>query len=416
MSVPGPLISSAVSSTAPDEHFFGDEHAAAGRAPGDRDGPWSSISSSGSCGLRRGSHCPSIKPESSRTDTRSKRGVTQRIQSSVSCRPEGRSFNIASQPTRTCHSGIESGSIVTTLYDPMLVKSSSGYRVESGREWTLPAPRGRGHRAWCSDQSRGSAYLLEDPAVRAGALDTGLAERILSDFRDASVDDGLVAAAALSLMIEDEPRGPVVDSWSVPGGWRITGPAWSTRTVEFGSGERYDVRFRGRARSAEIAIGGAASKPASVILGTGTLVVSFGDERETYPHARVEARVSSDAARAGGAFGVVAPYAGSADRALGATDGKVRSPMPVSVVAVAAQRGERVEAGDVLVVVEAMKMEHTVVAPISGQIAEVRVAVGDRVGMDEEVVAIEQDGSDAGASEGGSTDDGKTPSERTASQ
>ncbi len=313
-------------------------------------------------------------------------------------------------------SGIESGSVVTALYDPMLAKVIAwGPERESARSGLVHALEETSVLGVRTNLAY-LAYLLEDPAVRAGALDTGLAERILSDFRDASVDDGLVAAAALSLMIEDEPRGPVVDSWSVPGGWRITGPAWSTRTIEFGSGERYDVRFRGRARSAEIAIGGAQPKPASAILGTGTLVVSFGDERDTYLHARAGGESFLGCGPSWWSFRVVAPYAGSADRALGATDGTVRSPMPGSVVAVEAQPGERVEAGDVLVVVEAMKMEHTVVAPISGQIAEVRVAVGDRVGMDEEVVAIEQDGIDAGASEGDSTDDGKTPSERTASQ
>ena len=174
-------------------------------------------------------------------------------------------------------SGIETGSIVTDLYDPMLAKIIVwGPDRESARSGLVRALDNssvlgvRTNLAYLS-------HLLEDPAVRAGALDTALAERVLADFRVASLEDGVIAAAALSLMIEDEPLGPVVDPWSVPGGWRISGPAWSTRTIEFGSGERYDVLFRGRAQSAEIAIGGAQPKPASATLGAGTLAVFFGD-------------------------------------------------------------------------------------------------------------------------------------------
>ena len=313
-------------------------------------------------------------------------------------------------------SGIESGSVVTALYDPMLAKVIAwGPERESARSGLVHALEETSVLGVRTNLAY-LAYLLEDPAVRAGALDTGLAERILSDFRDASVDDGLVAAAALSLMIEDEPHGPVVDSWSVPGGSRV--PVRRGRRARSSSVRASDMTFasvggrdpprsrsvaRNRNRRARSLAQGHSSSP---------LVTSA----TPYLHAPRGGESFLGCGPSWWSFRVVAPYAGSADRALGATDGTVRSPMPGSVVAVEAQPGDRVEAGDVLVVVEAMKMEHTVVAPISGQIAEVHVAVGDRVGIDEEVVAIEQDGIDAGASEGDSTDDGKTPSERTASQ
>jgi biotin carboxyl carrier protein len=65
--------------------------------------------------------------------------------------------------------------------------------------------------------------------------------------------------------------------------------------------------------------------------------------------------------------------------------------MPGVVVSVEAELGERVEAGSVLLTIEAMKMEHTIVAPISGRVTTARVVVGDRVGMDEEIIVIQAD-------------------------
>jgi propionyl-CoA carboxylase alpha chain len=53
--------------------------------------------------------------------------------------------------------------------------------------------------------------------------------------------------------------------------------------------------------------------------------------------------------------------------------------MPGNVVRIGADRGERVRGGQPIVVLEAMKMEHQVVAPADGLVAEVRVAIGDQV-------------------------------------
>jgi biotin carboxyl carrier protein len=53
--------------------------------------------------------------------------------------------------------------------------------------------------------------------------------------------------------------------------------------------------------------------------------------------------------------------------------------MPGSVLAVHAADGDAVAAGDPVVTLEAMKMEHAVVAPVDGRIADLRVATGEQV-------------------------------------
>jgi propionyl-CoA carboxylase alpha chain len=62
-----------------------------------------------------------------------------------------------------------------------------------------------------------------------------------------------------------------------------------------------------------------------------------------------------------------------------AATGSLRAPMPGSVVRILVEAGDTVAAGQPLLILEAMKMEHTIQAPHDGNVVEVRVAVGDQV-------------------------------------
>ena len=74
-----------------------------------------------------------------------------------------------------------------------------------------------------------------------------------------------------------------------------------------------------------------------------------------------------------------------------AEPGSLRSPMPGRVVSVSAQEGQLVEPGAVLVVIEAMKMEHSVRAPLSGTITSVRVEPGDQVEANQVLIIVSQE-------------------------
>jgi biotin carboxyl carrier protein len=65
------------------------------------------------------------------------------------------------------------------------------------------------------------------------------------------------------------------------------------------------------------------------------------------------------------------------------------APMPGSIVVVRANAGQAVEAGDAVVVLEAMKMEHAVAAPLPGTILEVRVRAGDQVARGDILAVVE---------------------------
>ena len=73
----------------------------------------------------------------------------------------------------------------------------------------------------------------------------------------------------------------------------------------------------------------------------------------------------------------------------------VVSPMPGSVISVAVSVGDMVDEGQALVVVEAMKMEHTLRAEAPGVVAEVAVAVGQQVAVNELLVVMHPLGGDA---------------------
>jgi acetyl-CoA/propionyl-CoA carboxylase biotin carboxyl carrier protein len=73
-------------------------------------------------------------------------------------------------------------------------------------------------------------------------------------------------------------------------------------------------------------------------------------------------------------------------------DGELRSPMPGSVVVVGKQAGDPVAEGEVVAVVEAMKMEYPLVSPVAGTVAQVLVGVGSQVVRDQIVAVVVRGG------------------------
>jgi biotin carboxyl carrier protein len=106
----------------------------------------------------------------------------------------------------------------------------------------------------------------------------------------------------------------------------------------------------------------------------------------------------------------VARPADLAELAGGAAFG---SPMPGSVLAVEVAAGDHVPAGATMVVVEAMKMEHPVVAPADGVVTEVHVGVGDPVEAGTTLVAFQADGAGPDG-DGAGPDSGPEPGDDTA--
>ena len=113
--------------------------------------------------------------------------------------------------------------------------------------------------------------------------------------------------------------------------------------------------------------------------------VHVGDQRFSY------ARIAGDVVLfdRGDAFRIAAPDYGSGASGGKASDGSLRAPMPGKIVATPAKAGDTVTKGQPVIVLEAMKMEHALVAPFDGVVGTINAAIGDQVGADAVLAVIE---------------------------
>ncbi|MGI5288811.1 acetyl/propionyl/methylcrotonyl-CoA carboxylase subunit alpha [Nonomuraea polychroma] len=276
-------------------------------------------------------------------------------------------------------SGLAEGGVVGSEFDPMLSKVVAWAPDREAALRTLD-------RALAGTAVLGVVTnvpflraLAAHPAVVAGELDTGLVERVLPDLvPGVEVPDEVLAAAAL--VFHGLPQGD--DPWEVTDGWRVGERAWTTWRLESRDGV-HAIQVRGLPEeSAEVrADDGEAA--ARIRKDGPRLTVTIGGRTEHYVHVRDGQTLWLG--RDGRAWAFTRHLIGDpGDRpgAAGAGDGVVRSPMPGTVLVVKAQLGERVSEGQPLVIVEAMKMEHTVTAPCDGVLSELPVEPGRPVDMD----------------------------------
>jgi acetyl-CoA/propionyl-CoA carboxylase, biotin carboxylase, biotin carboxyl carrier protein len=281
-------------------------------------------------------------------------------------------------------SGLDVGTEVGGSYDPMLAKVivHGGDRTEALH---------RLDRALASYTLLGVPTnvaflraLLKHPSVASGDLDTGLVERALGELTSGDgVPPEVLAAAALDRMLALEPAGG--DPWAIPDGWRPGAHAWTPWIITPSGGEPVEVRVQGRAASARVVIGDGEPVPASLSGST----LAYGGRTVSFTAARDGRTLWLG--RDGHAWALaehVKAEGGAAADAAG--DGVLRSPMPGTVLAVKVGEGDRVDEGQPLVVVEAMKMEHTVTAPRAGVVAQLPARAGAQVALDAVLAVIEE--------------------------
>lgn len=228
--------------------------------------------------------------------------------------------------------------------------------------------------------------LLADDDVRAGRLDTGLVERILTGFESPPPDAAALATAAL---LEHSARWyTAAGPWARPTGWRVGAPraaryhlgdSAQVTTVEvLGPPEAALVdgrptRFRHDERTATIELDGSTEVYRWIRAGD-VLWLSSGVATWDIPVHRREQRLAAHRRTLTLTAGAVSP--------------EVRAVMPGTVVSVFVDSGAEVEAGQPLLALEAMKMEHAMLAPIAG-IVTITVRSGDQVRLDQVVALIE---------------------------
>jgi acetyl-CoA/propionyl-CoA carboxylase, biotin carboxylase, biotin carboxyl carrier protein len=272
-------------------------------------------------------------------------------------------------------SGLSPGSVVGSDYDPMLAKV-----IVHGADRDA-ALRGL-DRALTETAVLGVVtnidflrFLLVDPDVQAGLLDTGLLDRRVVDFVPTGADDAEFVAAAAYRWLQHW-QAASADLWSVPSGWRMGAPA--ATVLRLRSRERTDhVRITGGPESATVTVEDGQAQRLSAALDGNTLTVTLDGLRTTYRVADADHQIwLAGRGRVVALDEVREAPVRPDDEQTG--DAELLSPMPGAVVAVNVESGAHVTAGTIVVAVEAMKMEHSLSAPVDG-VVELLVTVGDQV-------------------------------------
>ncbi|HWM07596.1 MAG TPA: acetyl/propionyl/methylcrotonyl-CoA carboxylase subunit alpha [Actinophytocola sp.] len=284
-------------------------------------------------------------------------------------------------------SALAPGSVVGSNYDPMLAKVIAWAPDRESALRGLSTALGDTAVLGVGTNVAFLRALLADEDVVAGRLDTGLVERKLADLSDVDVPDLVFAAAALDELLMLTPAGAVVDPWDVPSGWRLGGATGTA--FRFACGDRQvTVRVAGLPADATVSVDGADPVRAAARLAAGRLEVTFGGRVHTFRRALDTATDTLWLAANGATWAVAEHSMLASESASAAAGGPVTSPMPGTVLVVKAAVGDHVAAGAPLVVVEAMKMEHTVTAPVDGVLTELNVRAGQQVALDQPLAVV----------------------------
>ncbi|WP_330304766.1 MULTISPECIES: acetyl-CoA carboxylase biotin carboxylase subunit [unclassified Streptomyces] len=302
-------------------------------------------------------------------------------------------------------SGLSEGTEVGSLYDPMLSKVIAYGPDRATALRKLRAALAETVTLGVQTNAGFLRRLLAHPAVVAGELDTGLVEREAEGLVSGEVPEEVYAAAAL---LRHEALSPAtsqglrpgtpewVDPFSVPSGWRLGGaPAWTAHHLQVPGHDPVTVRVRGTADGGvELLLDDEkpplrGAVPLTPLRG-GATASRFAFRLDGVTHTFAALPSGTWLGRDGDAWHVRDhdPVAASLTGAAHSGADSLTAPMPGTVTVVKVAVGDEVTAGQSLLVVEAMKMEHVISAPHAGTVSELDVAPGTTVAMDQVLAVI----------------------------
>ncbi|AVZ39973.1 MULTISPECIES: acetyl/propionyl/methylcrotonyl-CoA carboxylase subunit alpha [unclassified Dietzia] len=303
-------------------------------------------------------------------------------------------------------SGLRVGTVVGSDYDPMLGKVIAHGTDRAEALARLDAALADTHVLGLRTNIDFCRFLLSQPEVVAGDLDTGLLDRTLDDYTATPAPEGALVAVAMHRTEERWARVPAArrGPWDVPNGWRVGGRAEVWTRLDSGPGsDAVTVGLRGTPDDAEVTITdatiGSTAEPevssrhrARVARDGGSLRLTVDDTQQRWTVVRSADPKAADTfwvAGDGGTWDLrLLPLIDSRIHDAGLSDGQILSPMPGSVIACFVADGDEVTAGQNVLAVEAMKMEHALSAPIDG-VVRLNVTTGEQVPADHLLATVE---------------------------
>ena len=294
--------------------------------------------------------------------------------------------------------GVEEGDEITPFYDPMIAKLIVWDEDRAGALARMRKALADYQVAGLTTNIDFLSRLVACPAFAGADLDTGLIER-QKDFlfpaaQPAPRDALLVATVGELLWEQHAAKAAARDSgdphspWHARDGWRMNLSA--ARTISFKEGEALvDVHVRYRRDHWEITLAGQSTAARGKKLDGDRFAVELDDRR------LIASVIAVDDKRT--VFLQGSTWTLLRDDPLHRVDagdshgGGLTAPMPGKVVALLAQPGQKVEKGTPLLILEAMKMEHTITAPAAGTLKAFCYAAGEQVTDGAALVEFEGD-------------------------
>ncbi|MFC4605028.1 acetyl/propionyl/methylcrotonyl-CoA carboxylase subunit alpha [Rhodococcus kronopolitis] len=287
-------------------------------------------------------------------------------------------------------SGVVDGSVVGVHYDPMLAKVISFAPTRGQAAQLLASTLARTRIHGLRTNRDLLVTILRHPAFLAGDTDTAFfATHGLDTLSRPLADPDTEALAALAAALADAAanRAAARVLGGLPSGWRNL-PSQPHRKHFTGAAGEHDIRYlitRGGLRADgfdDVAL--VSATPETVVLERGGL-------QRTFAVARYGDEVFVDSALGPVALTATARFV---DPSTEVAAGSLLAPMPGAVIRLGAAQGERVVAGQPILWLEAMKMEHTVTAPVSGVLVELPVVLGQQVEVGSVLAVVAADTTD----------------------
>jgi 3-methylcrotonyl-CoA carboxylase alpha subunit len=285
--------------------------------------------------------------------------------------------------------GVRQGDAVTPFYDPMIAKIVAWGPDRAAARARLAHALAETGVLGVTTNLGFLARVIGDEDFAAARLDTGFIERRKAALLAPAppVSERALAAAAL-FSLKDEPANR--DPWARRDGWRLNGPP-AVQTLQFGNGDgALTVSATTSGAGWELQFGEQHCHVVASFAPDGAATVTLDGARS---RALVLAHGETIAVFIGGEswrFERVDPLVPPEGADVHA--GRLSAPMPGKVVQLLAAAGDKVKQGQPLMVIEAMKMEHTIGAPRDGVVEAVRYAIGDLVEEGAELIAMAEAG------------------------
>jgi 3-methylcrotonyl-CoA carboxylase alpha subunit len=299
--------------------------------------------------------------------------------------------------------GVRQGDTVTPFYDPMIAKVIVHDRDRASAMRRMAGLMGETEVVGVTTNAQLLRALCSHPAFVGGEVDTGFIERHRDELfpQATAAPDRTFALATLARLVEwkeaaaaaartsDDPWSP----WNRPTAFRLLDIGHDE--VRWKDGEREVSVLAQRLRDGRVrlALPGGSLEGEARRGADGRLAVRLGDEAFG---ATVVRRPTADGVDytvfAGGTsrrLRLVDPLDVTQYEATASDETAVRAPLPGKIIDLRVKAGDKVSRGQPLLVLEAMKMEHTLAAPADGTVKSVRYGVGEQVTEGAELVEFE---------------------------